>query len=271
MTRIIDLVDYLDQQFPACLAESWDNTGLLLGHRQAKVERVMTCLTVTPAVVDEAIRQNVSLLVSHHPLPFRPVSSLTDQSYYGGLIWNLASSGIAVYSPHTRFDSARQGINQQLAELLQLEEIQPLEPIDMTLPGAEEGLGRGRWGRCTDRSLSDLTVTLKEELKVSHLKLVPAGQILKSSDRVQAVALGCGSAGEFVRDAARLGCQLLVTGEATFHTCLEAQSLGVAMLLTGHYQSEWFAVHRLAKHLAVSFPKLEIWSSQADLPPVQFV
>lgn len=269
------VVDFLDQQFPVSLAESWDNTGLLAGRRTGPVQRVMTCLTITPPVVEEAVRREVSLLVAHHPLPFRPVRSLSEENYTGGMLWDLASAGVAIYSPHTRFDSAEKGINQQLGERLRLRDLEPLETI--IEPGAEAaalgaGTGRGRWGHCVaGTNLADLVQVLKEQLGCQAVKWIPAGSILSQEDVVRSVAIGCGSAGEFLQDAHRSGCDLFITGEASFHTCLEAQALGVAMVLVGHYHSERFALEWLADYLTQHFPEQEVWASIAEKSPIRLL
>lgn len=263
------LANYLDQRFPECLAEPWDNTGLLLGDRRSPVRRVMTCLTVTPTVVAEAVQQNVDLVVVHHPLPFKPVASISTDHYYGGMLWELASAGIAIFSPHTRFDSAASGINQQLAERLKLTDIQPLAAP----PGpAEEltGVGRGRWGRCAvGTTVATLARLIEEQLGSDTIKWVPAGKLQSFDSVVTTVAVGCGSAGEFVRDARKLGCDLFVTGEATFHTCLEAQSLQVGMLLAGHYYSERFALEKLAEEIGQQWSGLQVWASRGELSPTR--
>ena len=86
----------------------------------------MTCLTITPASAQEAIQAEAELIVAHHPLPFHPLKRLTVESTAGRLLWELAAAQIAVYSPHTAWDSAPRGINQRLAEALGLEQIEPL-------------------------------------------------------------------------------------------------------------------------------------------------
>ncbi len=269
--KLTDVVAYFDRHMPKVLAESWDNTGLLLGHSDSDVRSILCCLTITPTVVDEAIRRGASLVVSHHPLPFRPVATITDSTYYGGMIWALASAGIGVYSPHTRFDSALYGINQQLAELLELSSIKPLESVDAEIDPTGQ-LGRGRFGKCpTGTKLGQIVSQLKTGLKIDSLKFIAAGEALGPDSLVDLVAVGCGSAGEFVRDAAKLKCDLFVTGESTFHGCLEAQSLGVSMLLTSHYASERFAVESLAERLSMEFDKVEVWASHAEKSPVKFV
>src|SRR5579871_2229856 len=123
MHTVADIVAFLDAFAPTKLAAEWDNVGLLLGDPANPVERVMTCLTVTPESADEAVAEKVSLLVSHHPILFRPMQQLTTGRREGRVLLDLARAGVAVYSPHTAFDNTRGGINDLLAGRLGLKQV----------------------------------------------------------------------------------------------------------------------------------------------------
>ncbi len=123
-----ELLPHLEALAPLELAETWDNTGLLWGECDAEITRVLTCLTLTPEVAAEACDVGAQLVVTHHPLLFKPVQRLTDATMEGRTLTRLARRGIAVYAPHTAWDNAPRGINQQLAELFELTEIRPLRP-----------------------------------------------------------------------------------------------------------------------------------------------
>ena len=126
---------YLHELAPLALAEDWDNVGLLLGDEATEVTRILTCLTLTSDVADEAIAVGATLVVTHHPLLFKPVKKLNASSSEGRLLLKLLRHGIAVYSPHTAYDNAPTGVNQQLAELLELQEIAPLRPRSIMAVG----------------------------------------------------------------------------------------------------------------------------------------
>jgi dinuclear metal center YbgI/SA1388 family protein len=114
------VVHTLETIAPLSLAESWDNVGLLVGDPGSKITSIITCLTVTQDVVEEAIKQQVQLIVSHHPVLFKPVQRMTTSTEETKLVWQLIRHGIAVYSPHTAYDNAIGGINEQLAHTLGL-------------------------------------------------------------------------------------------------------------------------------------------------------
>lgn len=128
MTTVHEICRYLHEVAPLSLAEDWDNVGLLLGDESADVVRVITCLTLTPDVAEEAIATGARLIVTHHPILFKPIKRLTGSTSEGRMLLKLMRHGIAVYSPHTAYDNAATGINQQLAELLDLTDIAPLRP-----------------------------------------------------------------------------------------------------------------------------------------------
>lgn len=272
---IHDLVSYLESFAPLQLAEDWDNVGLLLGERKSELNTALTCLTITPEVVEEAIQGKVDLIISHHPMPFRPLKKITGDSVTGTMILQLVRNGVSVYSPHTSFDSTARGINQLIAERLELEDIQPLLPIDgwtdstASEPQAEAPgpiYGVGRCGNLSGRvSCRELTKRLGDQFQLTTIKF--CGSIEDYGSRV---GIACGSAGQFISDAKRHGCDVFITGETSFHTCLEAQAIGISMFLLGHFGSERFAVEVLAEHLSAEFPQLSIKASTQESDPVQY-
>lgn len=260
MASLQDVCGFLEEFAPPRLAEDWDNVGLLVGHAHRTIQRVMTCLTITPASADEAVAERVDVIVSHHPLPFRPLRRLTSETTPGRLLLQLIGAGVAIYSPHTAFDSAAAGINQQWAEALQLQGIQPLIPGEPDLPGT----GTGRYGRLeSPQTLGQLILRLKHLLGLEGLHAVGA-----ASQRVQQVGVACGAAGQLLEPAIRAGCDALITGETNFHTCLEAEARGVALLLTGHFASERFAVESLAQRIQQAFEELTVWPSRRETDPL---
>jgi dinuclear metal center YbgI/SA1388 family protein len=130
MPTISDVCAYLDRFAPPPLAADWDNVGLLLGDGTAEAQRVLTCLTVAPAVVAEAVAERVDLIVTHHPVLFRGAKQLSTASAEGRLLWPLARAGVAVYSPHTAFDNTAGGINDSLARRIGLTGVVPLRRRD---------------------------------------------------------------------------------------------------------------------------------------------
>jgi dinuclear metal center YbgI/SA1388 family protein len=130
MVTVGQIADFLREFASLDLAADWDNVGLLLGDPAAEVRAVMTCLTVTPASAAEAIESGVQLIVTHHPILFRPVQRISTATAEGRMVLALARAGVAVYCPHTAFDNTRDGINDILAKGLGLTDIGPLQKAD---------------------------------------------------------------------------------------------------------------------------------------------
>ncbi len=262
MPTVAAVAEYLESFAPARLAADWDNVGLLLGDRAASVDRVMTCLTVTPESVAEAIDERAGLIVTHHPFPFHAVRRVTSDDAAGRMLLPLAAAKIAIYSPHTAFDSALAGINQRLAEGLGLRSVSPL-----VSDSEEAALGAGRFGELPNAlPLADVARQLAAFLRLDSV------QVVGDSDRpVSRVGIACGSAGELLETAKCAGCDCFVTGEARFHTCLEAQAAGISMLLAGHYASERFALEVLAEVLAEQFASLSVWASRREADPIRWL
>jgi dinuclear metal center YbgI/SA1388 family protein len=255
---------------PQRLSEDWDNTGLLLGDANRQVQRVMTCLTLTPESVAEAVAEQADLVLSHHPLPFRPLKSITTAEPTGRMLWELASHGISIYCPHTRWDSAADGINAQLAQRIGLLNPQPLiaEKL-LAAPCLAEGatvqlLGSGRYGDLTNavelRELSRLVSTAVPNCRVRGVH---------NHRAIRRIGIACGSGASLLAAAIAQGCDAFLTGEATFHQCLEAQAAEVALLLIGHFASEKFAMEQLAWMCQAQFPELVVWGSRLEHDPVQ--
>lgn len=247
---------------PLALSESWDNTGLLLGCPELEVSRVQTCLTLTAETTSEAIERDAQLVIAHHPLPFKALKRVTTQTTAGAMLWRLANAGCGIYAPHTAWDSGEFGINALLAEKLSLQGVEPI--IDATNPD-HPGLGAGRIGDLPDAIGAAGLAALLSDLPGCRPRAVFPEKV------VSRVAIACGSGGSLLSAGLAAGADLFLTGEATYHTCLEADAADCAMLMVGHYASERFAMEQLAVQLATQFPAIECWASEQERDPVQTV
>ncbi len=263
MTTVNLICEFMEKFAPTSVAEDWDNVGLLIGDRQQTVQGVMTCLTITPESVEEAIKNSASVIVSHHPMPFQAIRQITSDTTVGKMILDLAKNSIAVYSPHTAFDSASRGINQQIAQNLDLQQPRPINLVLET----DDTIGSGRIGQLKSAlPLAELVEQVKKLFGLQGMHFV--GQPNMSCNTV---AVACGSGGSFLNSAIAAGADTLITGETNFHTCLEAKARGVALILVGHFPSERFAVENLAEVLAAEFPDCRVWASTAESDPVNWL
>ena len=262
--RISEVIEVLDELAPLSLAEDWDNVGLLVGCPSSSVSAIMTCLTLTSDVLAEAIAGHAQLIVSHHPLMFRPIQRITSETVEGRVLLDVIQNGIAVYSPHTGYDSAAGGINQQLAASLELRTVLPLRPSGDQADGHE--LGSGRYGLLPEpMTLGAFNERVQRCLGVQNSQCVG-----ESEQRVHRVAVACGAAAEFLVDAHRLQCDVLLTGEARFHDCLQARSLGMGLVLPGHFATEHPAMAQLSERLRARFADLRVWASEQERDPLHW-
>jgi len=262
MPILNDVTAALRQIAPLQLAADWDAVGLLVGSRREACERVMTCLTLTADVAEEAAREQADLVVTHHPLPFRPIARITDDTPYGRVLLSLLSAGVAVWSSHTAWDSAAGGINDQLATLLGLSGVRPILPHP-ELPTA----GTGRMGNARgETSVGQLATRLATSLAAPGCQVAGDGQRPAGT-----VGIVCGSGGEMLGDLIAAGCTTLVTGEVRLHTAAEAIASGLAVIAVGHHASEHFSMAELGRRLSEQVTGLTTWASRAETDPLRWI
>ena len=277
--KLKELIDALQRIAPLGIAESWDNVGLLVGDPASSIARVMTCLTLSDGVLEEAIDRKIGLVVSHHPIPFRPLTRITTEDPTGRILWRAMQHSIAIYSPHTAWDNAHEGINRQLAGLLHLGNLRPLVPLNRAAnsQNANSQTGKVKQGTSLDDPMErelgcgvigEFAKPVRIDDLVERLGVSIRGMSVRCTDSgerlVNRIGIVCGSGGSMLSKAAGERCDLFLTGEATYHQCLEAEARGVAMLMIGHFASEAFSMRKLAELLARAFPQLDVGASESE-------
>ncbi len=210
-------------RLPDSLAESWDNDGLMVcPDGDAPVRRVLLALDVTESVVDFAIENHFDLIFTHHPLIFRPLSSVTEDTPVGRKVIKLIGSGIAVISFHTRADRVDGGVNDVLADLLELSEVEPL---------GEDGMGRVGYLE-NPMSLEEFSAFVKSRLGAPILNVADGG------DLVHKVALLGGEGKDYLPAALASEADTYLSGNLGYHTLEDAPELGINLIEAGHYYTE---------------------------------
>ena len=118
MTTVADAIAVLDRAYPPHLAESWDKVGLICGDPAGPADKILLALDCTQEVADAAVAAGADMLVVHHPLLLRGVTSVAANTPKGKIIHTLIRNGVALFAAHTNADSARPGVNDQLAHLV---------------------------------------------------------------------------------------------------------------------------------------------------------
>lgn len=155
MTKVKDIVAKLNEAFPESIASAGDPVGLQIGSLEAPVHKILVTLDVRPNVVDEAIRRGADLIVSHHPLIFRPVNNLDYSDPQKAMYAKIIANGITVYSIHTNSDKAQGGSSDWQAEELGLLDVTGFAPD-------EDGIALGRKGRLPEANEGDRLCPLRQ-------------------------------------------------------------------------------------------------------------
>lgn len=238
---VAEMTEIMEELAPSRLAEAWDNPGLQIGAEDWPVQKVRVALDPLPEVVSAACADHVDLLITHHPLFFKPLRSIDFSSPAGRIVLLSARHSLAVYSTHTNLDSVAGGINDRLASIIDLKEVKVLgEEID---PGGGEGLGRvGRLQ--TGMTLHDLVSMVKQRFDIE--------QVAWSGNPdmpVERVAVCSGSGGGMMREFFASGAQAFITGDLRYHDGRDAQARGLGLIDIGHFGSEHLITGALADRL----------------------
>ena len=213
----------LEEKIPASLREEWDNDGLMCSaDTSSEVLRALVALDVTEEIVDYAIEYNFDLIVSHHPLIFKPVKAINDDNHVARKIVKLLQSGVSVFSFHTRADKVVGGVNDRLADLLGIYDTKPF--------------GEGNLGR-----IGNIDESMALEDFAYRVKQATSSDVLKYSDgfnNVTRVAVVGGDGKDFVRDAIAEGADTYVSGRIGYNVMEEAAELGINLIEAGHYFTE---------------------------------
>lgn len=238
LVTVNDIVELLEAMAPQQLAEDWDNVGLLLGRRTKPVRRLLLALDLSPEVAAQAVAYKADLLLTHHPVIFHKLSSLTDGDWQQELLLQLAENGIAAYSAHTNLDCVINGVNAVLARRLRLEDD---DVLDM-----KSGLGR-IGSLAQPSSLAAFATGVKQALQADYLAVGDAGR------QVRRVAV-CGGAGSDLIDLAlQRGADTLVTGDVKYHEAQRAVYSGLNIIDAGHQPTELPVLEDLADRLSLYF------------------
>ena len=243
---------------PLELAESWDNPGLLVDCGGA-VHRVLTALDITPEVVEEAAAKQCEMIVSHHPVIFDPLKRLSPQD----VPFQLVRAGISAVCMHTNLDAAEGGVNEVLAGIFGMKDMETF---------AE---GCGRVGAIEEITVPELARKAQQELAVrcNAPAVGPAVQV-KFADvgrPVKRLAVISGAGGSLFADALAMGADCLLTGEANHHHAIDAKRLGLSLIAAGHYATEFPVTAAVAEKLRAALPELDVLVSTENRDPYTYL
>ncbi|GAA2464793.1 Nif3-like dinuclear metal center hexameric protein [Winogradskya humida] len=225
-----EVVAALDARYPRAWAEQWDRVGPVLGDFDRPVRTVLCVVDCVPETVEEAVEAGADLIVAHHPLLLKGVSSVAPDTFKGRIVHRLIKADVALYVAHTNADVANPGVSDALAARLGLVLTRPLVP-------SEDGRGIGRVGELAEPlTLAELTAFVADQLPSTAAGVRAAGD----PDRViRTLAVSGGSGDSFLRDAAAAGADAYLCADLRHHPASEHLAAGgPALLDVAHWASE---------------------------------
>ena len=248
--RVADIVDLMERMAPPLLSESWDNCGLQVGDTQWPVKSVTVALDPLLPVIQSAVDRGIDMLVTHHPLIFRPLRKIDPSAGEGKIIAAALAAKLAIYAAHTNLDSAREGVNDILARAVGLKHLVPLVPAQgpagvsaASSDTADQGMGR--IGILSgSKTVAQWAQEIKRKLGLKHVKV--AGPHEKM---VHKAAVCSGSGGSLLSDFLASGADVFVSGDLHYHDARAVEDAGRALIDIGHFASEHLIVEALGERL----------------------
>lgn len=257
MVKCQELIEKIEERYPRIYACDWDNVGLLAGDREQAVRTVYIALDATDRVIEEALKVKADLLLSHHPMIFGSIKSVTMDDYVGERLIRLIRGNMSYYAMHTNYDVM--GMAELAASYLGLQDTFVLEEVF-------DGEGIGRVG-CLPASmtLEECARLVKERFHLPNVKVF--GDLNKI---VRIAALSPGAGKSMAKPALLSGADVLITGDIDHHTGIDMDDCGMAIIDAGHYGIEHIFIEDMKGFLENNFPELTIHTAAIGQPFIVF-
>ena len=219
-----ELYELISERIPGELSEEWDNDGIMCcADDTSEVSRVLVSLDVTEEVVDYAIDNGFDLIISHHPLIFKPISAIDTEDHISRKLVKLIKANVSVLSFHTRADKVRGGVNDCLARALGLLDVEPF---------GDDCLGRiGHLE--AETSLEEFAGRVKSALGIDRLVVADA------YNPVYSVAIVGGDGKGYIKDAVEMGADTYLSGRIGYNAMEDGPEIGINLVEAGHYATEF--------------------------------
>lgn len=262
MLKVKDIASAIEKFAPLPLQESYDNAGLQIGDPEMDISAILLCLDVTQDVINEAKQRGCNMIVSHHPLIFKGLKSLTGADETQRLVVDALKSGIAVYSAHTNLDSTNEGVSFEMAHMLHLQDIEVLAP-----QSEKNDTGLGVIGNTmSPMPRIEFLRKVKETFNVGALRYSALSQHLV----VRKVALCGGSGASLIKDALNRGADIYISGDIKYH---DYTTYGLDMIIAdiGHFESELCSRRILSRIIREAYPDCITYFSDSESNPVKIL
>ena len=260
--KIKEVLSALERFASLPLQESWDNAGLQLGLTETEVSGALLCLDVNERIVDEAIAKGCNLIVSHHPLLFRGLKTISDLTDVQRTVMRAIQQGIAVISMHTNMDNAQGGVNFRIAQKLNLQDVSFFAQKQVN--GIEAGsvvVGMLPEPMAAD----DFIIAVK---KAFGVECAMCNELLRRP--IQRVTI-CGGAGDFLLDeAVKNQADAFITGEMHYHQYFGYEQQ-IQICVIGHYQSEQFTSEIFEEIIQRECPGVKACIAETCTNPILYI
>lgn len=259
MVTVNDVYAFLNEIAPFEYSFSFDNVGILVGNKSAKVDKVLLSLDLTSEVLEEANQLGVQLVITHHPVIFDPVKSILSDD----LLYRVIKSNISVISAHTNLDIAENGVNFHLAKALGIKETKALSEVNF----GSKKLPFGVVGSLDKKySCKEFAQLVKRNLNCDGVRYLNL-----CNKKIKKVAVGSGACGELVVEAKKMNADVFVTGEIKHHELLFAKENSICVVDVGHYKSENVVIEPLALMLHRKFSNVMFFTSTVDIDSMRYL
>ena len=255
-----EIYEFIQFLAPEYMAMEWDHVGLLCGRMDREVTKILVALDPFYHVCEEAKSLGCELLLTHHPSIWK-LDTVNDQTASGRALLYLIENGISALNAHTNLDCAPNGVNDQLAKILGLREVEVIDPSGVDANGRPYGLLRG--GVIDETEPERFVQAVKAALCCDGVRYV-AGKT------VSRVAVGGGSCSDALYRVKQLGYDCLVTADCKYNAFADAKDLGMTLIDAGHFQTENPVCAYLAGELQKKFPEVEVILSKNHTDCIKF-
>lgn len=250
-----DVIDIIEKHYPVSYALEWDNVGLLAGCAGQKVRKVYVAVDLTDECIEEAAAAHADMIVTHHPLIFSPLHTVTDSDFTGKRIIRLIENHICCYAMHTNYDVLRMA--DLAADRMGLKNCGVL---DLCYP--DEGKGIGKTGELPQAmTLEDCCKLVKERFNLEHVKVFGDMQSV-----VRKAAILPGSGKSDIDTAVKKNADVFITGDIGHHEGIDAVAKGISVIDAGHYGIEHIFIEDMKKFFETNIPQIETEAAKIKHP-----
>lgn len=255
--RCSEIITRLELLSPPSFAEEWDNVGLLVGRMDQEISSVYVALDVTDKVIEEAIQCGADMIITHHPLIFSGLKSITEEDFIGRRVRRLIGEDICYYAMHTNFDVL--GMADAAAEELSLANMQVLHT---TFEDDISKEGFGRYGRLPR------TMTLRECAQYVKKQFGLESVIVYGDlhTMVDIAAICPGSGKDFIEDAIKIGADVYITGDISHHAGIDAIAQNLMVIDAGHYGIEKIFIPYMKDFMKKQMPGVKVFTEEIKNP-----